>query len=150
MTDAAHSDDLVIGVDIGGTKVAAGLVDAAGKIIRQVRHPMISDGDAAQGFEAVQNAIDALLAADLKKALHGIGICSPGPLDPTAGVVINPPNLPCWRNFPLAHEAGRVYGLPVKLDNDANAAGLAEALWGAGQVTATCSTPPSAPASVRA
>ncbi|HZS95506.1 MAG TPA: ROK family protein [Terriglobales bacterium] len=132
MTDAAHSDDLVIGVDIGGTKVAAGLVDAAGKIIRQVRHPMISDGDAAQGFEAVQNAIDALLAADLKKALHGIGICSPGPLDPTAGVVINPPNLPCWRNFPLAHEAGRVYGLPVKLDNDANAAGLTEALWGAG------------------
>ena len=64
--------------------------------------------------------------------MHGIGICAPGPLDPDAGVVINPPNLPCWRNFPLARETGHTYGLPVKLDNDANAAGLAEALWGAG------------------
>ncbi len=64
--------------------------------------------------------------------MHGIGICSPGPLDPAKGIVINPPNLPCWRNFPLAAETGRVYGLPVKLDNDANAAGLAEARWGAG------------------
>jgi len=64
--------------------------------------------------------------------VHGIGICSPGPLDPVSGVVINPPNLPCWRNFPLASETRRIYGLPVTLDNDANAAGLAEALWGAG------------------
>lgn len=132
MTDVAHSDGLVIGVDVGGTKVAAGLVDAAGKITCQVRHPMVADGGAAQGFEAVRAAIDALLATASKKTVHGIGICSPGPLDPTSGVVINPPNLPCWRNFPLAHETGRVYGLPVRLDNDANAAGLAEALWGAG------------------
>jgi glucokinase len=127
-----EGDGLVIGVDVGGTKVAAGFVDATGKITTQVRHPMVSDGDATQGFEAVKAAIDTLLATDSNQPVHGIGICSPGPLDPGTGVVINPPNLPCWRNFPLASETGRIYGLPVRLDNDANAAGLAEALWGAG------------------
>ncbi|HST10526.1 MAG TPA: ROK family protein [Terriglobales bacterium] len=125
-------DGLVIGVDVGGTKVAAGFVDPAGRIIAHVRQPMVADGDAASGFAAVKSAIDALLVLDSKKEIHGIGICSPGPLDPDTGVVINPPNLPCWRNFPLASETGRIYRLPVKLDNDANAAGLAEALWGAG------------------
>jgi glucokinase len=48
-------------------------------------------------------------------------------------VVINPPNLPCWRNFPLAAEVAHIYRVRVKVDNDANAAGLAEALWGAGR-----------------
>ena len=132
MTDAAQSDGLVIGVDVGATKLAAGLVDASGTITHQVRHSMVADGNAAQGFEAVQAAIAALLGTDSTKSVHGIGICPPGPFDPAAGVVFNPPNLPCWRNFPFAHETARVYGLPVRLDNDANAAGLAEALWGAG------------------
>jgi glucokinase len=65
-------------------------------------------------------------------AVTGIGLCSPGPLDPKTGVVLNPPNVPCWRNYPLAAEVERVFGVPARVDNDANAAGLAEALWGAG------------------
>jgi glucokinase len=48
-------------------------------------------------------------------------------------VVVNPPNLPCWRNFPLAAEVAKVYGVPVKIDNDANGAALAEVRWGAGR-----------------
>jgi glucokinase len=63
--------------------------------------------------------------------VRGIGICSPGPLDPRTGVIINPPNLPCWRNFPLADRVRSTYSVPVKVDNDANAAALAEVLWGA-------------------
>jgi len=69
---------------------------------------------------------------EARSTIHGIGICSPGPLDPKTGVVINPPNLPCWRNYPLASETSRIYQLPVRVDNDGNAAALAEALWGAG------------------
>jgi glucokinase len=65
--------------------------------------------------------------------LLGIGICSPGPLDPATGVVINPPNLPCWRNFPLAAEVANIYNVPVRVDNDGNAAALAETVWGAGR-----------------
>jgi glucokinase len=127
----------VIGVDVGGTKVAAGLVNAAGEITFQTRTPMAAN-DAAAGLAAVISAIDAVRTASNAEAgtvspISGIGICAPGPLDPCNGIVINPPNLPGWRNFPLAAEVSKVYQVPVRLDNDGNAAALAEALWGAGR-----------------
>jgi glucokinase len=126
-----------IGVDVGGTKVAAGLVDSAGKITHQIRTPMNAN-DAVAGMAAVTSAIDKVLAVldpepELQSTISGIGICAPGPLDPRTGLVINPPNLPGWRNFPLADEITKRYHLPVRVDNDGNAAALAEALWGAGR-----------------
>jgi glucokinase len=128
-------ETLVVGVDIGGTKVAAGLVDRHGEIKTQTRTPMVADGDADAGLAAVLSAIDALFAhdAEARNLIRGIGICAPGPLDPTTGVVINPPNLPCWRNFPLAAKVAEIYRVPVKVENDANVAALAEAYWGAGR-----------------
>jgi glucokinase len=136
MSKAAVHHNLVIGVDIGGTKVAAGIVDrATGEISGQTRTPMKARGSASEGLAAVVSAIDFVLKnRDTQPSgIEGIGICSPGPLDPQSGVVINPPNLPCWRDFPLSSEVSRAYGLPVKVDNDANAAALAETLWGAGR-----------------
>jgi glucokinase len=123
-----------IGVDIGGTKVAAGLVDASGEITCKSRVPMASTGDAAAGFASVETAINAIFeqALEARAEVTGIGICAPGPLDPKTGVILNPPNVPCWRNYPLAAETERVFRVPARVDNDANAAGLAEALWGAG------------------
>ena len=121
-----------VGVDIGGTKVAAGVVNDKGEILSQVRVPMNSTGDAESGLAAVKAAIDKISTRLQGAPIASIGVSSPGPLDPRSGVVINPPNLPCWRNFPLKENVEREYGLPVKVDNDANAAGLAEALWGAG------------------
>jgi len=123
-----------LGVDIGGTKVAAGLVDAEGQILFQSRVLMPARGSAAEGFAAVQSAIEAVFAAhpEARSSLSGIGICAPGPLDPVRGVILNPPNMPCWRNFPLAAEVQRVFGFTARVDNDGNAAALAEAIWGAG------------------
>jgi len=121
---------MIVGVDIGGTKVAAALVTADGEIRQKTRVPMVSTGDAAMGFAAVKEAIGAIYTAAPKAVITGIGICSPGPLDPSTGVVLNPPNLPCWRNFPLAQETEKAFGVPTRVDNDGNAAGLAEALWG--------------------
>lgn len=128
-------NECVIGVDVGGTKVAAGFVDPQGEIHQHTRVAMNSHGTAAEGFAAVTAAIDELrkLAPGTAGAAMRIGICSPGPLDPHTGVVLNPPNVPCWRNFPLAAEIARRYGGSVKVENDAKAAGLAEALWGAGR-----------------
>ena len=123
---------MIVGVDIGGTKVAAALVTADGEIRQKTRVPMVSTGDAAMGFAAVKEAIGAIYTAAPEAVITGIGICSPGPLDPSTGVVLNPPNLPCWRNFPLAQETEKAFGVPTRVDNDGNAAGLAEALWGAG------------------
>jgi glucokinase len=130
--DAART--FVLGVDIGGTKVAAGLVDAEGTILFQTRVAMPAHGSAEEGFGAVQSAIEGAFAArpEAWASMTGIGICAPGPLDPVTGVILNPPNVPCWRNFPLAAEVQRVFGLSARVDNDGNAAGLAEAIWGAG------------------
>src|SRR5438105_10358744 len=138
MSSVAIREEMVIGVDIGGTKVAAGLVDPSGEILCQARNPMACSDGAATGLAAVTKAIESASAQSVKAAgaqnlIRGIGICSPGPLDPARGVVINPPNLPCWRNFPLAAEVASIYRVPVRVDNDANAAALAEALWGAGR-----------------
>jgi glucokinase len=127
--------DLVVGVDVGGTKVAAGLMHCDGEIEGHARAPMVANSTAAAGLAAVTSAIDKLLANGLPSRCHirGIGICAPGPLDPRTGVIINPPNVLCWRNFPLAEKISQAYGVPVKVDNDANAAALGEARWGAGK-----------------
>jgi glucokinase len=133
--DDKDQKDYVIGVDVGGTKVAAGFVNAAGEIGAVTRVRMISDGGPEDGVNAVAGAIDYLMEMGQKNqwAIRAIGICAPGPLDPRTGIIINPPNVPCWRNYPLAAGISRRYRLPVKIENDANAAALAEVLWGAGK-----------------
>jgi glucokinase len=127
MTDAASNR--VLGVDIGGTKVAVGLVDPDGRILAHQRKPMIAHSTAEAGFDAVTAAIDSIFTDSAN--IRSIGICAPGPLDPKTGIVLNPPNLPCWRNFPLAEKLSAKYRVPVKVDNDGNAAALAETRWGA-------------------
>lgn len=127
-------EQFMIGVDVGGTKVAAGLVNERGEILQHVRAQMITSADAVTGLNCVVGAIRQLLRdvpAQQKPA--ALGVCAPGPLDPQTGTIINPPNVPCWRNFPLADELRKAFGLPVKVENDAKAAGLAEVLWGAGK-----------------
>lgn len=132
MAQQSNPKGLILGVDIGGTKVAVGLVDSGGHILSQARQPMLANGTAEAALQAVANAIDFLSSSEgARGGFASIGICSPGPLDPRAGVVVNPANLPCWRNFPLAEKIEAKYRVPVRLDNDANAAALAEALWGA-------------------
>jgi glucokinase len=120
----------MLGVDIGGTKVAVGIVDRAGKILTQGRKPMVANSTPEAALGAVTAAIDSMISVS-DGNIEGIGICAPGPLDPKSGIVLNPPNLPCWRNFSLAERVTEKYSVPVKVDNDANAAALAETIWGA-------------------
>jgi glucokinase len=129
-----QKEGFTLGIDVGGTKIAAGLVDTRGEILYQTRVPMPARKDAAAGFAALKSAIDAVFAEQpqARDALNGIGICAPGPLDPIRGVVLNPPNLPCWHNFHLAAEVQQAFHVCAKIDNDANAGALAEAIWGAG------------------
>ncbi len=129
MTDLQRQGP-ILGVDVGGTKVAVGLVDREGKISAHGRKPMVANSTAEAGLQAVAGAIDSL-ASTVPGGVHSIGICAPGPLDPKTGIVLNPPNLPCWRDFPLADRIVSMYHVPVKVDNDANAAALAETKWGA-------------------
>jgi glucokinase len=64
--------------------------------------------------------------------VRAIGVCAPGWVESEKGVLLSATNLPCWRNFPLARRIENHYGLPTRLTNDASAAALAEAKWGAG------------------
>jgi glucokinase len=124
--------NVVVGVDIGGTKVAAGLVDANGEILVRSKAPMATTGMPSDGLAAVSAAIRGLFPdASSQSQIAAIGICAPGPLNPKTGVIINPPNLAIWHNYPLAEEMRRVYSVRIKVDNDANAGALAEAKWGA-------------------
>jgi glucokinase len=129
-----NDSSVVVGVDIGGTKVAAGLVNAKGEILAQNRTPMLTSGVPSDGLAAVSAAIRGLFPdASSQREIAAIGICAPGPLNPKTGVIINPPNLTIWHNYPLADEMRRVYNVGVKVDNDGNAGALAEAKWGAGR-----------------
>lgn len=123
---------LIVGIDIGGTKVAGGVVDRKGRLL----HSRIVPTLAEKGFKASSRQILHLIErmihrAGGKQKVAGIGMCAPGPLNPRTGLVIDAPNLPGWRNIPLARRVEERFGLPAKVENDANAAGLAEALFGA-------------------
>jgi Transcriptional regulator/sugar kinase len=117
----------VIGVDIGGTKIACARVSAGLEILHSTVLPTRAPEGFDTSFAQLIQAIDACLTPDVE----AIGICAPGPLNPKTGVVLNPPNLPGWVNIPLAELVRNKYGLPCIVENDANAAGLAETLFGA-------------------
>jgi glucokinase len=129
---AGNSHNLVLGIDIGGTKVAVGLVNSRGQIRHAARAPMVARGSAEQGFRAVLQAIDDLMPQARAAGVRAIGACAPGWVESEKGVLLSATNLPCWHNFPLARKIEKHYGLPTRLTNDASAAALAEAKWGAG------------------
>jgi glucokinase len=124
--------NLILGVDIGGTKVAAGLVDRSGKIVVESRVAMVAHESADRGLRAVFEAMDGVMRDARAKNVRGIGVCVPGWVDFHGGKLIKAANLPCWRNYPLAHKIAARYKMRTHLANDADAAALAEATWGAG------------------
>jgi glucokinase len=124
---------LILAIDVGGTKVEAALVDARGKIIAAERRAMVVERSAADGLGSVREAADAVLVRAPKSSVKGIGVSVPGWVETAKGKVLQAANLPCWRDYPLAEKLQKIYGLAVRLENDANAAGAAEAVWGAGR-----------------
>lgn len=123
----------VIGVDIGGTKIATGLITKDGKLKKKVILPTLSSKGMKASLGQVYRSVEELmeLSKVKMKDVAGIGVCAPGPLDPVKGIVHNPPNLKGWKEVPLAELLRRKFRKKVKLENDANAAGMAEAIWGA-------------------
>lgn len=125
----------VLGLDIGGTKLAAGVVDSSGALRSFVRIPT----GAASGPSGVLDGVFALGREAMAKAgagadgLAAVGIGCGGPLDTARGVVHNPPNLPGWADVPVSDLARQEFGLPVSLENDGVAAALAEQRYGAGR-----------------
>lgn len=123
----------IVGVDLGGTQIRACLANAEGNILRQARQPTLAHEGLQRVLMRIEEVISQVLRNIEQEAVLGIGIGSPGPLDPYTGVVIKPPNLPGWDNVPLRDIITKRFGLPVYVNNDANLAGLAEYRFGAGR-----------------
>ncbi len=123
----------VLAADLGGTQIRVALCDVQGQILRRLARPT----QAAEGPEAViRRLIEAIgeTIGDTPVAqVIGAGIVAPGPLDPIAGIILDPPNLPGWHNVPLRNIISAHFGLPTFLGNDANLAALAEYTFGAGR-----------------
>ncbi|WP_018351067.1 ROK family glucokinase [Longispora albida] len=119
---------LAIGVDIGGTKVLAGVVDDAGKVIAEARRDTPAD-DVARTRDLIVEVITELAAAHDCEAA---GIGAAGWIDAGRSTVLYAPNL-AWRREPLRDSIAAQVTLPVFVDNDANAAAWAEYRFGAGQ-----------------
>lgn len=120
---------LTIAVDIGGThiRVAAYEPNSTTPISH---HKTKSLADQPGVFDRLVEAVKQVWQDGQVSA---IGIASPGPLDPHAGVILDTPNILEWDNFPLAAKLTDQFNVPVYLDNDANMAGLGEWQYGAGQ-----------------
>lgn len=123
---------LIVGIDVGGTKVAGGLVTLKGHLVKSLVVPTHAEKGFKSSYGQIVHLIERLIKlAKGKENVAGVGVCAPGPLNPKAGVIINPPNLPGWRNIQLARLLASHFHLPARVENDANAAGLAEVLFGA-------------------
>lgn len=129
-----------IGIDLGGTNVRTLLVDENGNTYSEVK----DNTESAKGPDYVCDKIikqieslDTQICGGLK-GIAGIGIGVPGPVDTVNGYMIMATNLPGFENYPICDKLAKHFDMPVFIDNDANVAGLAEALLGAGKKYPTC------------
>lgn len=124
----------IIGIDIGGTKIATGLVNCEFHVVERTILPTPRDARAERVLEQIYRSVDAILQKSniTRSDITGIGVVAPGPLNPDAGVVISAPNIPAFKDIPIVERLQGRFGFPTRLENDANAAGLAEALFGSG------------------
>ena len=116
-----------VGVDIGGTQTRVALVNDIGEVFKKKAFKTLKDNPVEN-----LNKINEIIKS-FNVDVVGVGISCPGPLDLKNGIVLTPPNLPGWHNFHLKAESEKIMQLPAFVENDANLAGLAEAVYGAGK-----------------
>ncbi|MBA3784681.1 MAG: ROK family protein [Acidobacteria bacterium] len=125
-------DEVVAGIDIGGTKIAIAIETLAGERIAARRLPTQVKIGAYAIIENVLQSITEILE-DKQVKLAAIGIGCPSPLDIEKGLVMSPSNLQNWDNFPIVKLFKKRFNVPIVLENDANTATLGEYNYGAGR-----------------
>ncbi|MCP4513561.1 MAG: ROK family protein, partial [Fuerstiella sp.] len=127
MTDP-QTGPLYLGIDVGGTNIKAGIVTDEGNVIAQASVPT----EAAQGpdngvGQMAQASQQALKRGSLTiDQISAVGLATPGTMDIPAGLLLDPPNLPGWNDYPVRQKVSDVLGRPTILQNDANAAAYGE------------------------
>lgn len=125
----------VLGIDIGASKTLLALGRCEGEILAQRRWETPADADPQAALDRIAHEAKRLSREQGidPAALRAVGVCAPGPFDPSRRALARPPNLPRWHGYPLAAALEQRLGAPVWLENDANAAALAEWRLGAGR-----------------
>lgn len=118
-------------VDIGGTKVAVGMVDDAGHVLAKMEAPSQSAGTWIEARQLIAGMLRET-AQKSNCSIAGIGIGSTGPVDPISGYFGNLDALPQWSGASIVADLAEEFHVPVALENDADAGALGEASWGAG------------------
>ena len=119
-----------IGVDLGGTKIKFGIVSSEGKIMKKLSLPTMANDGVEKSLSQIKKGI-ATLIKNSKQKISGIGIGAPGVVSLKKGTVENPPNLLGWERVHLGKIMSKEFGLPVFVENDANAAAIGEFIYGA-------------------
>ncbi len=119
-----------IGIDLGGTNVRAALVDAQGNILQVVKRATEVEKGTAHVMQTIKEMIKEI---DGYESVAGIGLGVPGPVDVKNRWMLLSSNLPGFTKYPIAKEIEDTFNIPTFIDNDANVAGLGEAIQGAGK-----------------
>lgn len=123
---------MIAGVDIGGTKIAVGMIDDTGKIISRAESPTNAD----LGYPEALKRMEAMLvqvSKEMGASITGIGIGSTGPINPQTGEIGDVNFLPGWEGANPVRDLSQKFGVSAAIENDADAAALAEGSWGAGK-----------------
>lgn len=120
----------LISVDLGGTRIRAARLDHTLRILERRETPTLAHHGLSSTLQRIKEMIAAVLPED-RSSVKAIGVSAPGPLNPTTGVVVAPPNLNGWHNVPLADIIQSEFELPIYVGNDANLAAMAEYTRGA-------------------
>ncbi len=124
---------LFLGVDLGGSMIRAGLVDAAGAVVRE-RDPVAASEQPGELFQQLLEAVGDLLSDETSRsAIAGVGVGIPGPIDPSSRRPISVPELPDLSGIDVYGELRRSTGLPVRIEEDAAAGAYGEFRFGAGR-----------------
>lgn len=127
----------VVGVDLGGTKILAAVVDQKGKIVSETKRPTMPAADANEVVKRLARTVrDAIKGARVPaKRVIAVGVGAPAPVDPRSGFVFHAPNIPMIRDFPLGERLRKMLDMPVFVDNDVNVGTVGEHALGAGRGT---------------
>ncbi|MBB6674417.1 ROK family protein [Cohnella nanjingensis] len=128
-------EKVLAGIDLGGTKLLAVIVDAQGNVLASDEQPTHADQGAEKVIKRMVALVNGLLGE--RYALSGVGVATAGTLNPNGGIIEIATNLG-WRDVPLGRELERLLGVTVTVENDANAAAYGEWKAGAGIGTQDC------------
>jgi len=132
------ASNYIVGVDLGATNIVSILINGEGKVIEKDTRVSLAREGKEKTLSQIVNSVRAVLEKGQLQgissaSIKGVGVGSPGPLDTKKGIIHFAPNLPGWNNVPLVSILEDQLKLPIFLENDANAAALAEWWMGAGK-----------------